>query len=201
MVSTRCLFGRWCESSFRSGLICQSPEWRIRVGTIVHFDWATRWLCDCPARPHMPRKSKRSKSGCRFWPPLYPVQYLILFARFSTSGGIVTPTLRAVFMLPAKPPSADSTFSKNRSNGLTTRWRGPYGTLDLQYQRNPGRLRRPPGRNRRRRDTRLLHPPHGRGRGDALGPCHLRDDGELLASGRLRRRGGTTGDAREGGQD
>jgi hypothetical protein len=31
---------------------------------------------------------------------------------------------------------------------------------DLQHQRHPGRLRRPPGRNRRRRDTRLLHPPH-----------------------------------------
>ena len=37
-------------------------------------------------------------------------------------------------------------------------------------------------------ETRLLHPPHGRGRGDAVGPRHLRDDGELLASGRPRRR-------------
>src|SRR3990170_2481327 len=66
----------------------------------------------------------------------------------------------------------------------------PRGILDLQHQRHPGRLRRPPGWNRRRRDTRLLHPPHGRGRGDAVGPRHLRDDGELLATGRPRRRGG-----------
>jgi hypothetical protein len=33
-----------------------------------------------------------------------------------------------------------------------------------------GALRRPSGRNRRRLDARLLHPPHGRARGDALGP-------------------------------
>ena len=76
----------------------------------------------------------------------------------------------------------------------------PHRTLDLQHQRHPGRLRRPPGGNRRRRDTRLLHPPHGRGRGNALGPRHLRDDGELLAGGRPRRRGGAAGDARVGGQ-
>jgi len=76
----------------------------------------------------------------------------------------------------------------------------PRGILDLQHQRHPGRLRRPPGGSRRRRDTRLLHPPHGRGRGDAVGPRHLRDDGELLAGGRPRRRGGAAGDARVGGQ-
>ena len=33
-----------------------------------------------------------------------------------------------------------------------------------------------------------------------LGPRHLRDDGELLASGRSRRRGGAACDARLGGQ-
>src|ERR1700752_3628353 len=45
---------------------------------------------------------------------------------------------------------------------------------------------RPPRGDRRRRDTRLLHPPHGRERGDAVGPRHLRDDGELLAGRRSR---------------
>lgn len=33
-----------------------------------------------------------------------------------------------------------------------------------------------------------------------MGPRHLRDDGELLAGGRPRRRGGAAGDARVGGQ-
>src|SRR5690348_1577967 len=55
--------------------------------------------------------------------------------------------------------------SLERLSGLDS----PHGTLDLQHQRHPGRLRRPPGGNRRRRDPRLLHPPHGRERGDALG--------------------------------
>src|SRR5688572_21782645 len=85
---------------------------------------------------------------------------------------------------------------RERSCGLDS----PYGTLDLQPQRHPGRLRRPPRGNRRRRDARLLHPPHGRGRGDAVGPRHLRDDGELLAGGRPRRREGAAGAARVGGQ-
>src|SRR4026208_649157 len=58
---------------------------------------------------------------------------------------------------------------------------------------------RPPGGERRRRDTRLLHAPHGRERGDAVGPRHLRDDGELLACGRPGRRGGAAGAARGGG--
>src|SRR5947209_9368408 len=47
--------------------------------------------------------------------------------------------------------------------------------------------------------TTLFRSPHGRGRGDAVGPRHLRDDGELLAGGRPRRRGGAAGDARVGG--
>src|SRR4029453_15860792 len=75
----------------------------------------------------------------------------------------------------------------------------PHGTLDLQHQRHPGRLRRPPGGNRRRRDTRLLPPPHGRGRGDAVGPRHLRDDGELMAGGSPPGPGGAAGHRRGGG--
>ncbi len=75
-----------------------------------------------------------------------------------------------------------------------------YGTFNLQPQCHPGRLRRPPGGNRRRRDTRFLHPPYGRGRSNALGPRHLRDDGGLLAGSRSRRRRGTAGDARVGSQ-
>ena len=75
-----------------------------------------------------------------------------------------------------------------------------HGILDLQHQRDPGRLRRPPGGDRRRGDARLLHPPHGRGRGHAVGTRHLRDDGELLAGGSPRRRGGAAGVARVGGQ-
>src|SRR3954451_10545578 len=59
---------------------------------------------------------------------------------------------------------------------------------------------RPPRRDRRRRDTRLLHPPHGRERGDAVGPHHLRDDGELLAGRRSRGRGSAASHARVGGQ-
>jgi hypothetical protein len=49
-----------------------------------------------------------------------------------------------------------------------------HGTLDLQLQRHPGRLRRPPGRDRPRRDARLLHPPHGRERGHAGGQAEVR---------------------------
>jgi hypothetical protein len=54
----------------------------------------------------------------------------------------------------------------------------------------------------RRRDARLLQSPLAleRGRGNAVGPRHLRDDGELLAGRRPRRRGGTAGHARVGGQ-
>src|SRR6185312_1004581 len=36
-------------------------------------------------------------------------------------------------------------------------------------------------------DAHLLHAPHGRERGDAVGPHHLPDDGDLLAGGRPRR--------------